>query len=83
MSSSCYNNEVLEEEAALLEGTEEFYVVESKWKEVAARDEERQQPSKKARGKYYRGDSVMGRNKDCLLGELVDYDQDSVKPGGW
>jgi len=25
----------------------------------------------------------MGRDKDCLLGELVDYDQDSVKPGGY
>jgi len=24
----------------------------------------------------------MGRDKDYLLGELVDYDQDSVKPGG-
>ena len=21
----------------------------------------------------------MGRNKDCLLGELVDYNQDSIK----
>ena len=25
----------------------------------------------------------MGRNKDHLLGELVNYDQDSVKLGGW
>ena len=25
----------------------------------------------------------MGRDKDYLLGELVDYNQDSVKPGGW
>ena len=25
----------------------------------------------------------MGRDKDHLLSELVDYDQDSVKPGGW
>jgi len=24
----------------------------------------------------------MGRDKDCLLGEPVDYDQDSVKPRG-
>jgi len=24
----------------------------------------------------------MGKDKDCLLGEPVDYDQDSVKPGG-
>ena len=29
-----------------------------------------------------RHDGVMGRDKDCLLGELVDYDQDSVKPRG-
>ena len=25
----------------------------------------------------------MGRDKDHLLSKLVDYDQDSVKPGGW
>ena len=25
----------------------------------------------------------MGRDKYHLLGEPVDYDQDSVKPGGW
>ena len=25
-------------------------------------------------------DSVMGRNKDCLLNEPVDYDQAGVKP---
>jgi len=28
-----------------------------------------------------RCDGVVGRDKDRLLGELVDYDQDSVKPG--
>ena len=25
----------------------------------------------------------MGRDKDRLLGEPVDYDQDSIKPRGW
>ena len=25
----------------------------------------------------------MGRDKDCLLGEPVDYDQDSVKCHNW
>jgi len=25
----------------------------------------------------------MDRDKDYLLGELVDYDQNSVKPRGW
>jgi len=25
----------------------------------------------------------MGRDKDCLLSKLVDYDQDSVKPKEW
>jgi len=29
-----------------------------------------------------RHDGVMGRDKDRLLGEPVDYDQDSVKPRG-
>jgi len=51
-------DEVLEEEAALLEGAEESQVMESKCKKIATRDEEGQQPSKKSRGKqqgkYYR-----------------------------
>jgi len=42
---------VLEEEAALLEGAEGSQVMGSKCKEVAARDEEGQWPSNKARGK--------------------------------
>ena len=25
----------------------------------------------------------MDRDKDCLVGEPVNYNQDSVKPGGW
>jgi len=51
-------NEVLEEDAALLEGTKGSQVIESKCKEVVARDKERQQPFKKAKekqqGKYLR-----------------------------
>jgi len=40
---------VLEEEATLLEGAEGSQVAESKHKEVAARDKEMQQLSKKTR----------------------------------
>ena len=63
-------NEVLEEETALLEGAEESQVTESKWKEIAAGDEERQQPFKKAAGKqpgkYHRGAAVkMGSSNPC------------------
>jgi len=73
---------VLEEETALLEGAEEFQVVGSKCKEVAARNEEVQRPSKKARGKqpgkYRRGATVKMRGsnpcercmcagQDCLV----------------
>jgi len=53
---------VLEEEAALLEGTEGSQVTGSKCKEVATGDEEMQQPSKKARGKQlgkYRRDAAV------------------------
>jgi len=42
---------VLEKEAALLEGAEGSQVAGSKCKKVAAGDEEKQWPSKKARGK--------------------------------
>jgi len=53
---------VLEEEAVLLEGAEGSQVMGSKCKEVAARDEEGQRPSKKTRGKqpgkYCRGAAV-------------------------
>ena len=59
-------DEVLEEEAALLEGAEGFQVVGSKRKEVAAGDEEEQRPSKKARGKYHGGATVkMGGATPC------------------
>ena len=44
-------NEVIAEDAALLEGAEGFQVAGSKWKEVASRNEEGQWPFKKARGK--------------------------------
>jgi len=44
-------DEVLEEEATLLEGAEESQVTESKHKEIAAGDEDGQWPSKKARRK--------------------------------
>ena len=63
-------DEVLEEEASLLEGAEGSQVVGSKRKEVAAGGEEEQWPSKKARGKqpvkYRRGAAVkMGGANPC------------------
>ena len=63
-------DEMLEEEATLLEGAEGSQVTGSKRKEVAAGDEEVQQPSKKARGKqpgkYCRGAAVkMGGSNPC------------------
>jgi len=75
-------DEVLEEEAALLEGAEGSQIMGSKCKEVAAGDEEVQRPSKKARGKQpgkYRGGAAVkmgGANpyeryvsagQDCLV----------------
>jgi len=75
-------DEVLEEEAALLEGAKGSQVMGSKCKEVAARDKEVQWPSKKAREKQpgkYRGGAAMkigGANpcercvsarQDCLM----------------
>ena len=30
-----------------------------------------------------KNDSIMNKNKDHLLGKLVNYDQDSSKPGEW
>jgi len=63
-------DEVLEEEAALLEEAEGSQVAESKRKKVTAGDEEEQRPSKKARGKqlgkYRRGAAVkMGGSIPC------------------
>ena len=63
-------DEVLEEEATLLEGAEGSQIAWSKHKEVAAGDEEEQWPSKKARGKQpgkYRGGAAvkMGGSNPC------------------
>jgi len=73
---------VLEEEATLLERAEESQVAGSKQKEVTARDEEGQRPSKKARekqpGKYHGGAAVkigganpcercVSARQDCLV----------------
>ena len=59
-------DEVLEEEATLLEGAEGSQVAGSKRKEVATGGEEEQRPSKKARGKYRGGAAVkMGGSNPC------------------
>ena len=63
-------DEVLEEEASLLEGAEGSQVMGSKCKKVAAEGEEEQRPSKKARekqpGKYRGGAAVkMGDANPC------------------
>ena len=63
-------DEVLEEEAALLEGAEGSQAAGSKYKEVTTGDEEEQRPSKKARGKQpgkYRGGAAvkMGGATPC------------------
>ena len=75
-------NKVLEEEATLLEDAEEFHIVGSKCKEITSGDEERHQPSKKAKekqlGKYYRSTTVkmgdanlcercVSTEQDCLV----------------
>ena len=51
-------DKVLEEEAALLEGIQGSQITGSKCKEIATRDKKEQQPSKKARRKYY-GDTAV------------------------
>jgi len=59
-------DKMLEEEAVLLEGAEGSQVAGSKRKEVATRDKEGQQPSKKARRKYHGGAAVkMGGSNPC------------------
>jgi len=78
-------DKVLKEETALLEDAEESQVVESKCKKVAAKDKERQQPSKEAKEKqkekYCRGTAVktgdanlyeryMNTGQDCLVHHL-------------
>jgi len=75
-------DEVLEEEATLLEETEGSQVMGSKQKEVATRHEERQQPSKKARmkqlGKYHgvpqsRWGVLTPVRDVCALGRIAWY----------
>ena len=73
---------MLEEEATLLERAEGFQVMGSKHKEITARDEEGQWPSKKTKekqqGKYHRGTVVkmeganicercVSTGQDCLV----------------
>ena len=63
-------DEVLEEEAALLEGADRSQILRFKCKEVTARNKEGQRPSKKARGKqpgkYCGGAAVkMGGSNPC------------------
>jgi len=63
-------DEVLEEEAALLEGAEGSQAAGSKYKEVATGDKKEQWPFKKARGKQpkkYRGGATvkMGGSNPC------------------
>jgi len=63
-------DKVLEEETALLEGAKGFQVTRSKCKEIAAGDEEGQQPFKKAKekqqGKYCGSAAVkMGGANPC------------------
>jgi len=63
-------DEVLEEEAALLEGAEGSQIVGSKHKKVITGDKEGQRPSIKARGKQpgkYRGGAAvkMGSANTC------------------
>ena len=73
---------MLEEEAVLLEEVERFQITGSKHKEITTRDKERQQPSKKAKGKqqekYCRSATVkigganpceryVSAGQDCLV----------------
>ena len=80
-------DEVLEEEAILLERAEESQVMRSKYKEVIARNEEEQWPSKRTRGKqpekYHRGATVkMGDVNPCE--RCVSARQDClVYPSRW
>jgi len=74
-------DEVLEEEAALLEGAEGSQVTGSKRKEVAARYEEKQWPSKKARGKQlgkYRGGAAVKMGGSNLCERCVCTGQDCL-----
>ena len=74
-------DKVLEKETTLLEKAEGFQVMKSKHKEVATRDEEGQQPSKKARekqpGKYHGGAIVKMRGAN-LCKRYVSVRQDCL-----
>jgi len=63
---------VLEKEATLLERAEGSQIIGSKHKKVATKDKERQQPSKKAKGKqpekYYRGAAVKMGDTNPMRG---------------
>jgi len=72
---------VLEEEATPLERAEGSQVMGSKSKKVATGDEERQQPSKKARGKQpekYRGDAAVKMRSTNLCERCVSAGQDCL-----
>ena len=56
---------MIAENTTLLEGIKKFQVIESKYKEVTSGDREGQQPSKKARGKYYGGTVVKMEGANC------------------
>ena len=59
-------NKILEEEVTLLKGAKGSQVMGFKYKKITAGNEEGQQPSKKARGKYYRDAAVkMGDSNPC------------------
>ena len=65
------------EDAILLEGAERSQVMGSKYKEVTFRDEERHQPSKKAKEKYHEDDIVKMEGANpyeryvCAPGRIV------------
>jgi len=74
-------DEVLEEEAALLEGAEGSQVTGSKRKEVAAGGEEEQRPSKKVRGKQpekYHGGAAVKMGGANLCERCVSAGQDCL-----
>ena len=63
-------DEIIAEDTILLEKTERFQIMRSKYKEVTSRDKKGQQPSKKAKGKqmekYCGGITVkMGDANPC------------------
>ena len=80
-----------------MEDVEDSQVTGTKCKEVTLENKERQWPSKKNKRKQparYCGDArvkiesvnlyerYMSARQDCLFGEPVNYNQDSIKSGG-